>query len=44
MILASAPKSAIFGYLNPIMATNFNYIIIGKPKGYMLQFLSCMEP
>ena len=35
MILASVPKSAIFGYHNPIMATNFYYVTIGKPKGYM---------
>ena len=37
MILVSVPKSAIFGYLNPIMATNFHYVITRKPKGYILQ-------
>lgn len=30
--LACAPKSAIFGYPNPIMAPIFHYIITAKPR------------
>ena len=42
--LVTALKAAIFGYFNPIMATNFQYLVTGKPKDYTFQFLSCMEP